>query len=311
MVYADGRWHVFASIVRAAATTWCTLNFTDWSQAASATHLLPRPVRHRHRLPGRAAGVLLRAAEPVVPGLPDRATPRTRRPPTSATRTRGRAPKNFYSRMPQIIRDNIGNGYWVDMWVDLRHGRTATCSPPTTTATCTGRRPPLANFPNGFTNTVIAMQDSDQYRLFEAANVYRVAGQNQYLLMVEAIGTDGRRYFRSWTAAVDHRARGRRWPTPRPTRSPGPTTSPSRPAPWTRDISHGEMVRAGTDQTMRSARATSGTSTRAWTPTPAATTTACPGGSACSPRPTRPADTARARPSRPPAAVGHEHVRPR
>jgi hypothetical protein len=43
------------------------LNFTDWSQAASATHQT--------------------------------------------------APRNFYSGMPDIIRQNVGNGYWVDMWV--------------------------------------------------------------------------------------------------------------------------------------------------------------------------------------------------
>jgi endo-1,4-beta-xylanase len=56
----------------------------------------------------------------------------------------------------------------------------------------------LANFPNGFGPTVIALSDSNKFALFEASNVYKVVGGN-YLLIVEALGSTGR-YFRSWTS---------------------------------------------------------------------------------------------------------------
>ena len=109
----------------------------------------------------------------------------------------------------------------------------------------------VANFPNGMTNTVIALQDCNRNNLFEAANVYKVAGRNQYLLIVEAIGSDGRRYFRSWTSSAPRRAAGPLWPPVRATRSPARTTSPSSGSSWTTDISHGEMIRSGTvDQTL-------------------------------------------------------------
>ncbi|KAJ6530752.1 hypothetical protein B0H19DRAFT_1273723 [Mycena capillaripes] len=53
----------------------------------------------------------------------------------------------------------------------------------------------LANIPNGMNELVIALFDPNK-NLFEASNVYKVG--NELLLIVECIGTDGRRYFRSW-----------------------------------------------------------------------------------------------------------------
>ena len=46
------------------------------------------------------------------------------------------------------------------------------------------------------------MQDSNAGRLFEASNVYKLAGANRYLALIEAFdgSSENRRYFRSWTA---------------------------------------------------------------------------------------------------------------
>ena len=137
--------------------------------------------------------------------------------------------------MPQIIRHNIGNGYWVDLWVVCDTVKCYLFSSDDNGHLYRSQTT-VANFPNGFTNTVIAMQDSDRYRLFEAANIYKIAGQNQYLLHgrghrhATASG-----YFRSWTATVIT-ARGRqladtetnpfaRSTTSRSTPPPGPGTS--------------------------------------------------------------------------------------
>ncbi|MFF7794587.1 non-reducing end alpha-L-arabinofuranosidase family hydrolase [Streptomyces sp. NPDC007991] len=75
----------------------------------------------------------------------------------------------------------------------------------------------LANFPNGFGNTRMVMSDTKN-NLFEATNVYKVAGSNQYLLLQEAINnTTWRRYFKAftatsltgdWTPLVDPKADG-------------------------------------------------------------------------------------------------------
>ncbi|MEU9312962.1 non-reducing end alpha-L-arabinofuranosidase family hydrolase [Streptomyces sp. NPDC048256] len=246
VVYYNGKYHVFASTASSSGYNLVYLNFSDWSQAGSATH---------HYLDRTAVGAGYRAAPQVFYNAPQRlwylvyqtgnASYSTN--PDISNPNGWSAPRNFYSSMPDIIRQNIGNGYWVDMWVICDSANCYLFSSDDNghlyrSQTTVGR------FPNGFTNTVIALQDS-RNALFEASNVYKVQGSNQYLLLVEAIGSDGRRYFRSWTAA----GLAGSW-----TQLAASESSPfarannvSFPAgAWTRDISHGEMIRAGYDQTL-------------------------------------------------------------
>jgi endo-1,4-beta-xylanase len=246
VVQYNGKYHVFASVASSSGYNLVYLNFSDWSQAGSATH---------HYLDRSAIGRGYRAAPQVFYYAPQRlwylvyqtgnASYSTN--PDISNPNGWSAPRNFYSSMPDIIKQNIGNGHWVDMWVICDSANCYLFSSDDNGHLYRSQTT-VGQFPNGFTNTVIAAQDS-KYALFEASNVYKVQGSNQYLLLVEAIGSDGRRYFRSWTTS----SLAGSW-TPlaaSESNSFARASNVSFPSgAWTRDISHGEMIRAGYDQTL-------------------------------------------------------------
>ncbi len=100
------------------------------------------------------------------------------------------------------------------------------------------------DFPGGFGHCELALQA----RVFEASHTYRLKGMNQYLTVIEE---NGRRYYKAYVA---DRLDGKWTPVADTAEHPFAGWNNIRPAagvePWTDNVSHGELVRDGWDETL-------------------------------------------------------------
>jgi endo-1,4-beta-xylanase len=248
VVQVDGRWHVFASSVsRQGAYNMVYTTFTDWAEAPNA------PLTYMDQTPGFNTYVaapqlfyfrpqkkwylVFQSGPPMYSTADDPSDPKGWAPP-----------KPFFGAQPAIITQNGGG--WLDYWVICdeaschlffsdNHGRWYQS------------KTALDQFPNGFAEPVVVMQDTNAGRIFEASNVYKMNGTNQYLAIIEAFDqtSDNRRYFRSWIAD-SLEGPWLPWQASGSFPFAGERNVAFEGAAWTRDISHGEAIRAGHDETL-------------------------------------------------------------
>jgi len=248
VVYFNGRWHVYASTVSTAgAYNIAYTSFVDWSDLSSASWY------YMDQTPGFATYVAAPQVFYFAPqkkwylvyqsGPPMYSTADDLGDPTSWT-----APAPFFASEPPIITENGGG--WLDYWVICD---AAWCH--LFFSSNQGRwyksKTAIDSFPLGFEEPVVVLQDTNHGRLFEGSNVYKMKGQDRYLALIEAFDqtSTNHRYFRSWIAD------GLEGPW-LPWQASGSFAFASERnvtfegTAWSHDISHGEMVRAGHDQSL-------------------------------------------------------------
>jgi len=102
----------------------------------------------------------------------------------------------------------------------------------------------LEDFPKGFGHCELALQGP----FFEASHTYRLVGMDQYLTIVEE---NGRRYYKAYLAdALDGPWRALAVTAERPFAGWRNIRPAAGVEAWTDNVSHGELVRQGCDETM-------------------------------------------------------------
>ncbi|KAE9362783.1 glycoside hydrolase family 62 protein [Stipitochalara longipes BDJ] len=241
IIHFDGHYHVFVSTSMDPGYNLAYFNFTDFSEANAAPFFY---------LDQSRIGTGFRGAPQVFYFEPQKLWYLVYQDNNAAYSTNPdisnpagwTAPNHFWSSRPNIVTANMGSGNWYDMWVicdsyncyhfsedDNGHMYRAQTT--------------LADFPNGMSDPVIALSDPNPANLFEASNVYNY-GPEKYLLIMECIGTNGNRYFRSWNSTSLNST----W-TPLTATEENPFAGTANVVftgtQWTNSISHGEMVRTG------------------------------------------------------------------
>src|SRR4029077_16525392 len=104
---------------------------------------------------------------------------------------------------PAIVKTTAGaTGGWLDFWMICDDANCHLFFSDDAGPWYRGDTP-VASFPAGFADPVVVMSDdANPTRLYEASNVYKLAGTDKYLAIVEGYDADSnyKRYFRSWTA---------------------------------------------------------------------------------------------------------------
>jgi len=244
VVHYNGLWHIYATAYSTSARTWSMvyLNFEDWSEAPNAklTYIDVNPdLKGYHCAPNlfyfsphQKWYLVFQSQQPQYCTTDDISKPET-----------WTKPQNFFDRQPQsmprlpidyhIICDDT-HAY---LFFTGDDGRFYRC------------RTTIEDFPKGMSDPEIAIQDN-RNNLFEGSMTYKIKGTNTYLTMIEALSPA--RYYRAW---ISNDLNGQWTPVPgadsweTPFAGINNVTFADGVEPWTRDISHGELLRDNYDQT--------------------------------------------------------------
>ncbi|MBM4016780.1 MAG: glycoside hydrolase [Planctomycetes bacterium] len=243
VVFAEGRWHVFMTVRRAAPPVHMEyVSFDRWDSAGKA----PRHVFTWHDRYFCAPQVFYFRPHKkwylvYQWGNPDRKLMQ----PAYATTEKIADPASWspgHLFFPEVDPKDVSR--WIDFWVICDEKRAYLFF-----TSLDGRMwrmwTPLEKFPEGFDHCELALKAD----IFEAAHTYRLAGQEKYLTVIEAQGKAGRRYYKAYTAdRLDGAWQPLADTEDRPFAGAANVRQPD--PPWADNISHGELLRAGCDETM-------------------------------------------------------------
>lgn len=241
--YKD-KWHIYATTANTRGHwSMVYLSFADWADAANAKpyyidrnpnlrgyHCAPQIFYFR---PHRKWYLIYQSQHPQYSTTEDISRPET-----------WTKPENFFDSKPAGAPR-----LWIDYWMicDDKHAYLFFTGD-------NGRmyrsRTRIEDFPNGMSDPEVVIEGS-RNDVFEGSMTYRIKGTDTYLTLVEALSPA--RYYRAWTSnSLDGEwtlvPDADTWQ--KPFAGINNVTFEDGVAPWTRDISHGELIRDGYDETL-------------------------------------------------------------
>jgi len=234
------RWHLFCTVRMASGKVDIEyLNFAEWKQAEKA----PRHRLNLHDQYSCAPQVFYFRPQKLwylIYQIADRNHAPPFGPAYSTSTTLG-APKSW-SKPRWLYPQGSEKRKWIDFWVICDREK-AHLFYTSNDGRMWRAETKLGAFPGGWSQPVLALQAD----IFEASHTYRLKGVDKYLTIVEA-QADARRYYKAyladrlagpWRGLADSRGK--------PFASIANVTQDK---PWTSNISHGELLRTGADETL-------------------------------------------------------------
>jgi GH35 family endo-1,4-beta-xylanase len=244
VVRYENKWHIYATTANTRGHwSMVYLSFSDWSEAAKAKpyyldnnpnlrgyHCAPQVFYFR---PHKKWYLIFQSQQPQYSTTDDLSKPET-----------WTKPENFFDTKP-----TSAPRLWIDYWMicDDTHAYLFFTGD-------NGRvyrsRTRIEDFPKGMSDPEIVIE-GPRNDVFEGSMTYKIEGTHTYLTLVEAMGPA--RYYRAW---ISDRLDGEWTPVhdadtwQKPFAGINNVTFEDGVTPWTRDISHGELIRDGYDETL-------------------------------------------------------------
>ena len=245
VVRYGGRWHVYATTADTRGRwSMVYLSFADWSDASAAKpyYIDANPnLRGYHCAPQlfyfsphKKWYLIYQSQHPQYSTADDPSKPDTWTPP-----------QNFFDVAPATV-----GKLWLDYWIicDATHAYLFFTGD-------NGRfyrsRTTIEQFPRGMSEPVVVISEPNRFDLFEGSATYRLKGSGKYLTLIEALGPEGVRYYKAYLAdRLDGAWRPLATSWDQPFAGMRNVAFERGVEPWTTDISHGELLREGMDETM-------------------------------------------------------------
>jgi Glycosyl hydrolase family 62 len=240
VVFHEGAWHLFATVrMRSGRVDIEYLRFTDWAQANQA----PRHLLALHDQYYCAPQVFYFRPHKkwyLVYQLADK----SRQPPFGPcfSTSDNLAEPTSWTKPRPMVTNAPAKPQWLDFWVICDEAK-AHLFYTSLDGQMWRRETRKSDFPVGWSEPQLALRGD----IFEASHTYKLKGRSEYLTIVEAQG-GGRRYYKAYLAQrLEGPWRGLADSLAKPFAAYG---NVQQEAEWTANISHGELLRAGVEESL-------------------------------------------------------------